>query len=102
MGKWYGTAVPILNRNVSTLFIYCNFVDYSIVNESTVPILCQVGIPADNFGKVMEVDVQTLMYIKTAAGLFQHFEFDVYDDAGVEAKFLTDRFTLQMEFRPKS
>ena len=95
------SSPPNMTRGVTGLFLYSNFVDYSILTDRRVPILCEFGMPGGKYGSVCEVFIQDPLYIPTANGRVRQMYISVYDNVGEEAKFLSQGFALTMKFRKK-
>lgn len=102
-GKWIGEMSPNLTRGIQSVYIYSNVADYIVVTDKKVPLLCEFALPPKvKYGERMEITMQNPMYVPCTSGFLNELEFQIFDDAGEEAKFLVGKVTLCLHFRKRN
>lgn len=89
-----------LNRGLFAIFVYSNFVDYSHVAHTKVPLLDIVSIPpALDPGEVVAIDNVNPVYTPVIAGNFQELEVKLCSDTGELIPFTDGKTLITLHFR---
>lgn len=100
VGKWVAQMTTNMTRGITSLYCYSNVVDYMVVTDKKVPLLCEFGLPArSKYAERMDINMMNPMYVPCANGRMRNLEFQIMDDAGVEATFLTGKSSFCLHFR---
>lgn len=90
---------PVLNRAITTVYVYSNIVDSVFVGDVKAPLLLACPYKRDELNDVVQLEFLQPTYTKLNRGQFQQIDIGIYDEAGSPIPFLYGKTVLTLHFR---
>lgn len=93
---------PILNRNITALYVYTNIIEPVYVGNVRAPLLLSCPFKVkDNKDKVNQIEFLNPCYTPINRSTINQIDIAIYDDAGALIPFLYGKSKLSLDFRRK-
>ena len=93
---------PILNRNITALYVYTNIIESVYVGNVRAPLLLTCPFKAkDSKDKVNQIEFLNPCYTPINRSSINQIDIAIYDDAGALIPFLYGKTKLSLDFRRK-
>ena len=96
------TQFPVLNRAITTLYIYSNIVDNVYIGDVKAPLLLTCPFKRDEKNNVSQVEFLQPIYTKLNRNQVQQIDISIHDEAGSLIPFLYGKTVLTLHFRKRS
>ena len=93
---------PVLNRAITTLYIYSNIVDNVFVGDVKAPLLLTCPFKKDDKNAVSQMEFLQPIYTKLNRNQLQQIDIAIHDEAGSLIPFLFGKTVLTLHFRKRS
>ena len=93
---------PVLNRAITTLYIYSNIVDNVFVGDVKAPLLLTCPFKKDDKNYVSQMEFLRPIYTKVNRNQLQQIDIAIHDEAGSLIPFLYGKTVLTLHFRRRS
>ena len=93
---------PVLNRAITTLYIYSNIVDTVFVGDVKAPLLLTCPFKKDVKNAVSQLEFLRPIYTKLNRNQLQQIDIEIHDEAGSLIPFLYGKTVLTLHFRRRS
>ena len=90
---------PVMNRAITTLYVYTNIVDDVFVGNVKAPLLLTCPYKQDTLNDVVQVEFFRPTYAKLNRSQFQQIDVAIHDEAGSLVPFLYGKTVLTLHFR---
>lgn len=87
-----------MNRDLNSLFVYCNLLEHVLVGDSKVPLLRIVPISGKH-GDNSYITYEKPQYVPIQRKHFDSIEIDIRNDAGLPIPFETGKVLITLHFR---
>jgi len=97
---------PVVNtiRCISSLYVYCNIINYQLVGNTYAPLLRTITVNenSNNYEKYIEQVFTAPHYIPLRVYNIESIEIDIRDDTGEKIQFESGKILVKLHFRPKN
>ena len=90
---------PLLDRAITTLYVYSNIVETVYIGDVKAPILLTCPFRNDPNSNVVQIEFLNPTYCKLNRSTIHQLDVAIYDDAGVIVPFLYGKTNLTLHFR---
>lgn len=91
--------VPLLDRAITSLYVYSNIVETVFIGDVKAPILLICPFRKDPHSNVTKLEFLNPSFCKLNRNTIHQIDIAVYDDAGVLVPFLYGKTVLTLHFR---
>ena len=101
-GSHMADDFPLLNRGITSLYVYCNIIDSVFVGNVKAPLLLTCPFKKmDKQDFVNRLEFLNPTYISLNRKNIQRIDIGIYDDSGVLIPFLYGKTNVTLDFRRK-
>lgn len=93
---------PVINRAITTLYVYTNIVNDVNVGDVLAPLLLTCPFKKDDTNDVIQMEFMQPIYTSLNRNQFQQIDIQIYDEAGSLVPFVFGKTVLTLHFRKQS